>query len=764
MRSFGSVIVSGVAVALLALGVHPAAAQPTAPQVLFAEAQNREAALRTELATAAVTEGSPLLRRARTLIGAYQDIARLFSPSEIADDALWQGAGLSDELFQRFGDAIDRDTAVRLLQQLAKRFPASPFSPQTRARIARLSAAPVKGASPAAGAAPPSTSPPGALAGAAVDRPLTARTTSAVAARPAVPSPAMASIPVVPAIAASTAMQVSASTAPDAPPPAPTARSVSPPRTSPLVPGQGRAGRTSPATVGAIVAPGADASRRVAAALPVVLTAIRREEVPDAVRIVLELERETAFMAERLDGPPRVFVDLSGTRAASTLANIVLPYTDGAVRQVRIGRHGDRTRVVLDLRSGTGRHSVYVLYDPYRVVVDFERPVVATARTTEAGAPTLPVDAAIPVPAIAAARPASGPPVAKPGSSGTTARPPGTPDRSAAMARPSLLPGHRIVSASLVGAPAALHALRSAAAAIVAVPERGVAARSGAGLSLTTPPVAVTQPAQPSRLSATGMQADTSPTRTPATPAPNASGRFSLARQLGLGVSRIVIDPGHGGHDPGARVRGLTEADLVLDVALRLERLLRERSGIDVVLTRRTDAFVSLDERTAIANRADADLFISVHVNASRNVRTNGVDSYYPNVAPNAAAGAVAARENASSARQMRHLPELVRTMAASNKIDESRDLAAALQTSLFKEMRRANPRLRDLGVKQAPFMVLIGATMPAALTEIAFITNRDDATRLRTDIYKQRLAEGLHAGVLRYQQSIKRATAVAAR
>jgi N-acetylmuramoyl-L-alanine amidase len=250
----------------------------------------------------------------------------------------------------------------------------------------------------------------------------------------------------------------------------------------------------------------------------------------------------------------------------------------------------------------------------------------------------------------------------------------------------------------------------------------------------------------------------------PATPATNAGGGFSLARQLGLGVSSIVIDPGHGGHDPGARVRGLTEADLVLDVALRLEGLLHAKSGIDVVLTRRTNAFVSLEERTAIANRADADLFLSIHVNASRNARASGVESYYLNFAPDAAAKVIAARENATSSMRMRDLPSLVRLLATTSKRDESRDLAAALQGALFGHLRGSNRTVKDLGVKQAPFMVLVGATMPSALIEIAFITNRDEAARLRTESYRQVLADGLYAGLLRYQQGVKKTEAVARR
>src|SRR4029079_16945016 len=134
--------------------------------------------------------------------------------------------------------------------------------------------------------------------------------------------------------------------------------------------------------------------------------------------------------------------------------------------------------------------------------------------------------------------------------------------------------------------------------------------------------------------------------------------------QLGLGVSRIVIDPGHGGHDPGAQGKGVTEAELVLDVALRLEKLLSKVSGVDVILTRRTDEFVALPERTAIANREGADLFLSIHANASANALAHGMETYFLNFATNRSAAAVAARENAASTLSMGEMPDIVKAIA----------------------------------------------------------------------------------------------------
>src|SRR5688500_9768035 len=249
----------------------------------------------------------------------------------------------------------------------------------------------------------------------------------------------------------------------------------------------------------------------------------------------------------------------------------------------------------------------------------------------------------------------------------------------------------------------------------------------------------------------------------PAAAAATARGDYSLSRQLGLGIARIVIDAGHGGHDPGAKVRGLSEAGLTLDIALRLEELLRKQPGVEVVQTRRKDAYVSLEERAEIANRAGADLFISIHANASNNPRMRGVETYVLNFAGDAQAERVAARENAGSGRAMRDLSDIVKAIALNNKVDESRELARFVQDSLFAQLRRNDRTLRNLGVKQAPFMVLIGATMPSVLTEVAFVTNREDAGLLRSDKYRQDVAQALLAGITRYQQSLKRAPAVAA-
>jgi N-acetylmuramoyl-L-alanine amidase len=246
-------------------------------------------------------------------------------------------------------------------------------------------------------------------------------------------------------------------------------------------------------------------------------------------------------------------------------------------------------------------------------------------------------------------------------------------------------------------------------------------------------------------------------------PERNLAGGFSMARQLGLSVSRIVIDPGHGGQDPGAVAKAVGEASLVLDVALRLEKLLAAIPGVEVILTRRTDDFVPLQERTAIANREGADLFLSIHANASSNTKAAGIETYFLNFATTASAAAIAARENAASGQAMAALPDFVKMIALNNKLDESRDFATMVQRAMIERLTPANKGLKDLGVKQAPFVVLIGAAMPSVLAEISFLTNAQDVRLLRSGAYRQRIAEALFNAIRRYQSSLKTGAKVAA-
>ena len=257
------------------------------------------------------------------------------------------------------------------------------------------------------------------------------------------------------------------------------------------------------------------------------------------------------------------------------------------------------------------------------------------------------------------------------------------------------------------------------------------------------------------------------PTRDPpeplSFPVATANTNVSLARQLGLNISRIVIDAGHGGYDPGAHVPGLEEADLVLDIAQRLEQQL-STYPIEVVLTRRNDDYIPLEARTALANRVDADLFLSIHANASHHADTRGVATYFLNFTKDPAAQELALRENATSLGTMGQLEDMLGTIAANNKVNESRNFAELVQSSMVKQLRRADAEIPDLGVKRAPFVVLIGARMPGVLAEISFITNRQDATLLSTEVYRDLITDALLEAILSYRQSLKHAPLAASR
>ncbi|MBW1729953.1 MAG: N-acetylmuramoyl-L-alanine amidase [Deltaproteobacteria bacterium] len=230
----------------------------------------------------------------------------------------------------------------------------------------------------------------------------------------------------------------------------------------------------------------------------------------------------------------------------------------------------------------------------------------------------------------------------------------------------------------------------------------------------------------------------------------------TLARQLGLNVNRIVIDPGHGGKDPGCYLgRGIKEKDIVLRLAKILAKKIRKRLGCEVILTRTKDIFLPLERRTAIANINKADLFISLHVNAHRKRWVSGIETYYLNMATDERAVLVAARENATTQKNISDLQAILNDLLLNTKIHESSRLAYEIQKGMVSELKKRYRHIRSLGVKQAPFYVLIGAQMPSVLIETGFLTNPTERRRLLNTVYEDRLAEGICKGIKRYIDSI---------
>jgi len=235
------------------------------------------------------------------------------------------------------------------------------------------------------------------------------------------------------------------------------------------------------------------------------------------------------------------------------------------------------------------------------------------------------------------------------------------------------------------------------------------------------------------------------------------AGQPSLTRELGLKINRIVIDPGHGGFDTGAKgPQGLLEKDLCLDVALRLGQMIEETlPGAEVVYTRKDDSYVPLEERTNIANRADADLFISIHANSSDSREVRGVETYYLSLASSKEAKELAIRENALTQSSLHDLPNLVQKITPNEKKEQSKQLAEQIQTTLSQRLQLVSRREKDRGVKQAPFLVLIGANMPAVLSEISFVSNASDENLLLQGEQRQRIAEGLYRGITGYLEAL---------
>jgi N-acetylmuramoyl-L-alanine amidase len=470
------------------------------------------------------------------------------------------------------------------------------------------------------------------------------------------------------------------------------------------------------------------------------ITGIRHWSTPDYTRVAIDLQQEVRYQAARVSDPDRIFFDLYGARLSPELSGRAVEVTDdGFLTRIRAAQSSaNTTRVVLDVNS-LSDYSAFFLQNPPRLIIDVHG-----------------TRGAIPPRQIASA--------AQPGSTAQRPSRISSPARPAPVGSPQ--PGLSSEAdngsalsdvAGLSSQPDQVRATRHPTTAPVV---SSVAGTSPASRSMNSqsPSPRISRPVASSRAMDDVPPAEAGATGIPA-PESVPSARHvpsSMVRALGLKINRIVIDAGHGGHDSGTLgPGGLQEKDVVLDVALRLGRLLRQRLGADVIYTRSDNTFIPLETRTAIANQAQADLFISIHANSSPDSDARGVEVYYLNFTSSADALEVAARENAVSDESIHQLSDLVKKIALQDKISESRAFAADVDQSLYEGLDEGNPGLKDRGVKKAPFVVLIGANMPSILAEISFLTNPDDAEELREPQYRQRIAESLYLGVSRYVSSL---------
>jgi N-acetylmuramoyl-L-alanine amidase len=460
------------------------------------------------------------------------------------------------------------------------------------------------------------------------------------------------------------------------------------------------------------------------------VTKVETWNSPDSTRIVVSLNDTIKYEAARIQSPDRIYFNLYKAQVSGKLARKALDVDDGTLKTIRVAQNKpDVVRIVLDI-DGNRDYSAFLLAKPYRLVIDIHgRYAKGTNTSAASNAP----NALVPTPATPVV------PSAAPSAAATAA---------SVLAPPAETPS------------ASVEPLNAAAAAKPDV-KAPAAASTAAPTPVATPAPALQSPAKvaektvlPLSKNAAKKMALLEP---PPEPKPTRDGQRSLSRALGLKISRIVIDAGHGGHDTGTiGPHGLMEKDLCLDVALRLGSLIEEKlPGAEVVYTRMDDTFIPLEERTAIANNAQADLFISIHANSSHDGSARGIETYYLNFATTAESMEVASRENALSQESQHDLQDLIKKIARNDKVEESKELASDIQDSLTQRLQLVAHGEKNRGVKKAPFIVLIGANMPSILSEISFVSNPSDERLLRKGDQRQRIADGLYRGISSYLDSL---------
>ena len=514
-------------------------------------------------------------------------------------------------------------------------------------------------------------------------------------------------------------------------------------------------------------APGTAAGGEAHSGKPALVTGIRHWSTATYTRVAIDLGDNVTYEAARVPNPDRIYFDLHGTRLAPELVGKSFAVTDdGFLKKVRAAQYSDDvTRVVLDVNDVT-EYSAFLLPNPYRLIIDIHggkeagnseqgpgnreqatgnKDDMAGLAVGDVPAPraavTVKPTVARPVPNSVATKSAN--------AASEVANLSQLPGRVEATSKPTSKPISAVVETG-AGSRFEVQGSRGDAEetnVAVVTPADTVSGASASSLSKT----------RRSKAKTAGGSSSAAVTVADATPAraavPTADGETSLVRALGLKIGRIVIDAGHGGHDSGTLgVDGIEEKDVVLDVALRLGKLLHDRLGTEIIYTRSDDTFIPLETRTAIANKAQADLFLSIHANSSPEASARGVETYYLNFTYDPTALDVAARENAVSDQSIHQLSDLVKKIALKDKIAESREFASDVEGSLYAGLQKNNAGLKDRGVKKAPFVVLIGANMPSILVEISFVTNPKDAEQLRDPEYRERVAESLYKGVARYE------------
>jgi N-acetylmuramoyl-L-alanine amidase len=479
---------------------------------------------------------------------------------------------------------------------------------------------------------------------------------------------------------------------------------------------------------------------------PLSVVAVRHFILHDATRVAIEVSGAFEFRSDRLHNPERVYYDILNSRSRVKGPRLYFEtVNDKLLIRIRVAETAQGvTRVVLDLGDNVEATSS-TLTNPDRLMVEL-RHAQAPAPTTT----TIPTAAPPETSAAASPGPLAAPPPIAIQAQPSTARP----------ASPFVPATPRPTPPVTTGNDAAPPAARPPAA--TPSPTTVAAAKPPAGTPSPTTLPAKEPPAKPA-VTAPPASAPAAPEEIASAARHTSSGQNSLIRALGLKINRVVIDPGHGGHDNGTEgPKGLLEKDLVLDVSQRLGKLIEDRMAAEVIYTRTDDTFIPLEGRTALANEKKADLFLSIHANSSPIPKIAGVETFYLNITGTRDAIDLAARENASAHTSIFELQDIIKKITLHDKSEESLEFAKRIQASLFSFSAKNLPASKDRGVKSAPFIVLIGANMPSVLAEIGFLSNSREEALLKKSDYRDKLAEALYKGIDRYASGLSHFQAAA--
>ncbi len=486
---------------------------------------------------------------------------------------------------------------------------------------------------------------------------------------------------------------------------------------------------------------------------PALVTGIRHWSTPDYTRVAVDLEEEVKYEAGRVPNPDRIFFDLQDTKLASTLVGKTFDVSDGFLKKIRVAQfERGTTRIVLEV-DDVSDYSAFLLPNPYRLIIDIHGK--QPQRTTNVAKSTPKPEKENKSESAPKSTETAKTPEKKPDS--TISAKKSAPEKEPSSEKTAKNEKPDVGKSKSKATDDEEESPKASAKSEKQIPKPEVVDKPAEKVEtakLNPPVVKITDKptSEPVAESVAPRGKSTTPRSTAHAARPTSDGDTSLIRALGLKIGRIVVDAGHGGHDTGTiGPTGLLEKDLTLDVALRLGKMLESRMGAEVVYTRDDDTFIPLETRTAIANQQQADLFISIHANSSRDTKARGVETYYLNFTSSADALEVAARENSVSDKSIHELQDLVKKIALKEKIEESREFASDVQRQLHSGLAAKAPAIRDRGVKKAPFIVLIGANMPSILAEISFISNPVDERRMQTKEYRQKIAESLYKGIARY-------------